>query len=535
MIKLKYQNNRYEAVCSLKEAQIVRTAKFEYDFDARVFFTYLPERAVKLLSYAIDDYTAQMIETEIAQMRRNYKKSYALTGTIDVPLPEGKALKPFQLGGIEGMLERGNTLLADDQGTGKTIQVIGAINVCKPNSILIICPATIKYQWVSFINDWCVHPYSIQVLKGQKKQKITTPVVITNYAILSYQKEIYKRQWDLIVTDEGDYLVNEEAQRTKNFLKLTADWYIDLTGTPGDTPIDLYPMLKTLAPNIWGDWESYSKKYCDRKPYIEGVTKKYKRGWDVGGASNLDEWNKRMRATVMIRREKKDVLPWLPKVQKEIVPLEPEQDKGEKIAHFLNLEQDLICKHILKRQITSTNDYEIAVDMLIEDNMINADATCFATYRKELGLFKIGLIKAYIDLNLKHYKKIVVVVYHRDVIQELYETYKDISVMVKGGGTPKQRQKQINRFQTDDNVNIFFGQINCIARGIDGLQNVCHRMIIVEIDWSLRNMIQVPDRLYRMGQNEPAIISYLALNRTLEVRIAKRYLEKEGIFKEMYK
>jgi SWI/SNF-related matrix-associated actin-dependent regulator 1 of chromatin subfamily A len=481
--------------------------------------------------------TSRQLEIDIIQMRRNYKRSYALEGegVLHIPVPEGKKLHPFQIAGIENMVERDNVLLADDQGVGKTIQVIGTINVLNPETVIIICPATIKYQWQQFIEDWCVHPYKVQVIQGRKSQKIEGDIVIINYEVLKFQKRLVKKNWSLKVVDECDYLINENAQRTKAYQRIQADKELDLSGTPGDTPIDQWVILSNINRQLWGDYEEYTKRYCDRKPFIMGVSRKYKGKWDVGGASNVEELNLRMRSTCMVRRTKREVLPQLPPLTKELVPLDLEADDTTRIDRLKRMEYELVSQHILNKEALSDHDYEKAVDMLFEEMRINTEGSSFVTYRKELGVLKVPLIKSYIDMNLKHYEKILVITYHRDVLNELHQHYSDVSVAIPGGTSPKKRQAAIKQFQEDPEIKIIFGQILSVARGVDGLQHVCYRVILAEIDWSLRNMLQVVDRLVRMGQMNAVLASYLVLNGTLEARIAKRYLQKAEVFSKMYK
>ncbi len=59
--------------------------------------------------------------------------------------------------------------------------------------------------------------------------------------------------------------------------------------------------------------------------------------WDLTGSSHLDELNERLRATCMVRRRKKDVLPELPPVRHAPVYLEIDN-----LAEYQKAEQDVI-------------------------------------------------------------------------------------------------------------------------------------------------------------------------------------------------
>ena len=56
-------------------------------------------------------------------------------------------LKNYQIEGVKYCLRRKSALIADEMGLGKTAQAIGVINATKPDSVLIICPASLKINW----------------------------------------------------------------------------------------------------------------------------------------------------------------------------------------------------------------------------------------------------------------------------------------------------------------------------------------------------------------------------------------------------
>lgn len=78
---------------------------------------------------------------------RAYEASRATSADIEVPtlLP----LYPFQKGGVQWIENlRGQAIVADDMGNGKTAQVLGYL-VRHPESLpaLVICPATLRANW----------------------------------------------------------------------------------------------------------------------------------------------------------------------------------------------------------------------------------------------------------------------------------------------------------------------------------------------------------------------------------------------------
>eukprot|EP00816_Leptocylindrus_hargravesii_P011899 CAMPEP_0196822420 /NCGR_PEP_ID=MMETSP1362-20130617/83434_1 /TAXON_ID=163516 /ORGANISM="Leptocylindrus danicus, Strain CCMP1856" /LENGTH=104 /DNA_ID=CAMNT_0042201969 /DNA_START=29 /DNA_END=339 /DNA_ORIENTATION=- len=92
-----------------------------------------------------------------------------------------------------------------------------------------------------------------------------------------------------------------------------ADRLLLLSGTPAlARPVELWTQLNCLDEKTFGTYSAYTNKYCDAK---HG-----RFGWDVSGASNLEELHNEVNK-VMIRRLKSQVLHELPTKQRSIVPV----------------------------------------------------------------------------------------------------------------------------------------------------------------------------------------------------------------------
>src|ERR1700691_4312607 len=82
-------------------------------------------------------------------------------------------LYPYQLPAVDALVHRGSLLLAFGPGLGKTIITIAAaeellsegdINYC-----LILCPASLKYQWAARIRQFTDSSHVI--IEGTKTQR----------------------------------------------------------------------------------------------------------------------------------------------------------------------------------------------------------------------------------------------------------------------------------------------------------------------------------------------------------------------------
>lgn len=97
--------------------------------------------------------------------------------------PPRAGLYNFQKLGSEWLTLKDGALLADQMGLGKTIQIIAAI---PPNvGTLVVCPASLKDNWVSEVRQWRPHLKTF-VLRGRQSFRWPRPseILITNYEIL---------------------------------------------------------------------------------------------------------------------------------------------------------------------------------------------------------------------------------------------------------------------------------------------------------------------------------------------------------------
>ncbi|MDD5719965.1 MAG: SNF2-related protein, partial [Candidatus Krumholzibacteria bacterium] len=245
-----------------------------------------------------------------------------------LPVPAGLEYLPYQAEGIEFALGRRNTLIADEMGLGKTIQALGVINALDIRRVLIVCPASLRINWAREARKWLCRRREICIVNEKNTVLAGAEIVICNYdRVWDYWDRLAAVHWDLLIGDEAHYLKNPKSQRAKASLggmiktalgnkrkrgiAASAARLRLLTGTPIlNKPIELYPLLKALDRERWGQaWLWYATRYCAATRQRVGRDKEV---WDTSGASNLDELQRILRGTVMIRRRKMDVLKDLP-------------------------------------------------------------------------------------------------------------------------------------------------------------------------------------------------------------------------------
>src|SRR5215210_6200917 len=163
----------------------------------------------------------------------------------DAELPEldlGGELHPFQRAGVQYALQRRRTFIADEQGLGKTIQALAAIEAADAFPTAVICPASVKLNWERETQTW-LPQRRVEVVDGRNSsgwpaEADNADLVVLNYDILEpHLDKLLARGLRALVLDESHYVKNARAQRTKAALELANKLPEDalrlaLTGTP---------------------------------------------------------------------------------------------------------------------------------------------------------------------------------------------------------------------------------------------------------------------------------------------------------------
>jgi SWI/SNF-related matrix-associated actin-dependent regulator 1 of chromatin subfamily A len=534
-----YNNNRFEWVGKYEERHIPKQAGWRWDPQNKVWYTSIPDYAAKLKDYFNID-AAKAYNQMVEARKRREELSRAVSANFNVPAPAGKDYFPFQKAGVkfavEVFKEHKGALIADEMGTGKTIQSAGVINVLNPDRVLVICPASLKYNWERELKRWLVHPKDVIVVNGDDVDFSLNAIYIINYDILHrIPEENY--QYNLIIVDECHYIKNPKARRSKLVKSITktsvkrGGKVLFLTGTPiVNRPIELYPILELAAPSAFGNFWSYAKRYCNA--HYNGY------GWDFRGASNLEELQQRLRSSIMIRRLKKDVLKELPPKMRKVVPLKIERFVGEEeIVQLLN--ESLQLREYIKvlREVAKEGrgNEELAEVMQVFDEKMKVVFERVAEMRKFYALQKAPFAATYIVDMLKDEDTdcVVVFAHHHDVfgvLEGVFERAGISYVKITGKESAEGRQRAVETFQSGGAQ---VALCSIIAAGVGITLTRARTAVFVELDWVPGNILQAEDRLHRIGQEAECVdIHYIVARYTLDENFADYLTRKIEIIEK---
>lgn len=427
-------------------------------------------------------------------------------------------LLPFQREGVRFVLQHGGrALLADEMGLGKTLQAI-AVAACIRDSwpVLILAPSSLRLHWASMIQHWLNIPSSDIVvifsqLGGSNRGGFT--ILSSNskggihldglFNIISYdmvaklENVLMASEFKVVIADESHFLKNAQAKRTTASLPIIkkAQYAILLSGTPAlSRPIELFKQLEALYPNVYRKVYEYGERYCKG-----GIFGTYQ------GASNHEELHNLMKATVMIRRLKKDVLPQLPMKRRQQVFLElTEKDLKRICSLFRELE-------MVKGKIEACQSEEEVQSLnLMQKNLINKIYTDSAEA-------KIPAVLDYLGTIIEADCKFLIFAHHQPMIEAIHQFLlkkKVGCIRIDGTTPPSSRQAFVNDFQEKDTIRAAVLSIK--AGGVGLTLTAASTIIFAELSWTPGDLIQAEDRAHRIGQVSSVNICYLLANDTVD-------------------
>lgn len=483
-----------------------------------------------------------LCERERLHYRQRREEEERKKESFRVLVPEGLSLFRFQEEGIREMFAKGKRiLLADEMGLGKTIQAIVYLSSLLANGdgqilpTLVVCPAVVKLNWVREIRKWFLknngESVKVQVIQGRSDVlRDGMDFYIVNYDVL--QDYVGKFHGiNSLILDECHYIKNRLAKRTKAVFEVVKrnnpEVILALSGTPVlNRPVELWSTLRLLRPDLFKSFWDYALRYCGA----------YKSawGWVFNGASNVEELAEILKRTVMIRREKKDVLRDLPPKMRMVVPLRVEKD-----GKFLVLEErvreivvqlERLQKELEEKMKEGRFDFVKEIKKRMRA-LWSGNFADIEMYRKEAVERKFDFVCEFIDNCLEQDGKIVVFCHHRDVWQRLMDRYRRIAVGVIGGDDVKKRDEMVRKFQEDDRIRIFVGSIRASGEGIT--LNKANKVVFMEYDWSPARMLQAEDRLHRVGQVDVVNSYWFVLEDSIDEYFVKKLIEKLQVIEKV--
>lgn len=450
--------------------------------------------------------------------------AYDIPELPDLTVPHNLKIQPYpyQLKGIARGLQLKRFMNCDEPGLGKTLQSIATINLADAFPCLVVCPSSLKINW---LREWEKFTDKKAMILTDKVRDTWTfffqtgmhQVFIVNYESLKkyFVQRIKKAEgWTLrdvefrnsinlfksVIIDESHRCKSASTQQAK-FCKgicTGKEWVIELTGTPVvNRPKDLIPQLAILdRMNDFGGYKPFVDRYCSGQRE----------------ASNLRELNFNLWKYCMFRREKSLVLTDLPDKIRQVNTCEITNRK-----EYMDAERDLI---MYLQKYKDADDDKIAKAMrgevMVRINIL----------RQISARGKVRDIIEFVKDFRENGKKIILFCSLHEVVDQL-KRYFPTAVSVTGRDSQDEKQRAVDAFQNNPKADIIICSIK--AAGVGLTLTASSNVAFVEFPWTYADCCQCEDRAHRIGQKDSVTCYYFLGRRTIDEKVYRIIQEKKNI------
>ncbi|MBI5103699.1 MAG: DEAD/DEAH box helicase, partial [Solirubrobacterales bacterium] len=466
------------------------------------------EDFLRLHEVALDPLARDALD-ELREERDQAAEAIARSrATAADPLPEtasvlGGELQPFQWAGVRYVLDARRAFLADEQGLGKTVQALAALEADGAYPAVVVCPASLKLNWRREARKWLPHR-SVAVVEGRTAVPPSGDITILNYEVVAHHREqLARRRPAALVVDESHYCKNPQAKRTQAVRRLAGavtdgGLRLCLTGTPVlNHAEELISQLRVLGRlEDFGSGARFSRQF-QQGPLVEERL----------------HWHLRRRC--FVRRLKSEVLPQLPAKRQVVVPVALDNEREYRLA-----QADVIAW--LREQPLDLGELESRIA-----------ATLRAERLAQLGALqriaargKLAAAMAWIHDFLESGEPLVVFARHREVQEKLLERFPD-ALHLLGRDAIAEREAAVQAFQDPSGPQLIIGATRVAGQGITLTR--ASNVAFLELEWTPALHDQAEDRCHRIGQRDAVTAWYLLAAGTIDETMAELLERKRGI------
>ena len=397
-------------------------------------------------------------------------------------------LRPFQEEGVKFIEDsRFCCLLADSQGTGKTVQALYTVgkNAREVCPVLVICPSSVVWNWEKEAFKWLRHRLRCHVIEGMSDPfpEVMPHITVVSWDLLCHRvDDLCKYKWNMVIADEIHYAKSAEAKRTQAIHQILntseTDKILIMSGTPLVNNEEEYQAVKDIA---GGDPPVLRRVLEDVAPEIPPKTRLY-----------------------------------LPVT----IPLEMQQEYDQAVEEFGEwLDEYLTQIYADASEVNDRIDRTMKAENLIKIGYL----------RRIIARGKVPSACAWTyNMVKKKGEPVVVFGEHQDILDLYTEGLRRLKiplVRLDGSTSRIERQKAIDNFQ-DGKVDVFLGSRSAFE-GITLVRST--NLMFLERFYTPAKEEQAEDRIRRIGQTKPTYIWYLTAKGTIDERIEEIVERKRRI------
>lgn len=413
---------------------------------------------------------------------------------LNLPSP----LRPYQWQGVGFLLDQGSGLIADEMGLGKTVQVAVALSLllpsCKRSRALVVVPASLRLNWERELFKWAPH-LSVRRLQGDAEDRAAQYQLPINVLIASYEQlrddalnmssEVH---FDVVVLDETQRIKNAGSGTALACRTLRRDRSWALTGTPIENRVDdLVSIYRFVYPTLLNLAMTRPEIHSRMKPFF-------------------------------LRRRKHDVLPELPRIIIQDIPLE--------LAEKQRAAYDMVW---MSRQKQIKESKRGASKTILLALITKLKQLC--NFDPESGeSSKFELLKVMIDGLSAPDDKIIVFSQYVETLKWLF-SHLDTQIpldIYHGGLREDEKSQIIERFKHKNGPRLLLMSLK--AGGVGLNLDEASSVVLFDRWWNPAVEEQAIHRAHRFGREKVLHVMRFLVTDSIEERIAEVLEDKRELF-----
>lgn len=457
--------------------------------------------------------TQQWVDSEIARTK-------LFASLLLRPDCEGdEKLYPFQRVDVDIMKRHNRIINQNPMGSGKTVEWLKATDSAK--TALIVVPKGLIRQWGDKTMEWLGEEATLIRGNPQQKRKAWADrkrLVVASYDTVRLYEDIHRFRWEAIGWDEGHRLTNRNSQRSVAAHTMHADHKSILTGTLMRKHVGyLFHPLEMMFPYAFSNYYAFLSRFAETTDTPWGPQ-------IVGVKADAKPVLQYILSSVMIKREKAVILPFLPEkvVETVYVELTPTQRKlysemkKELQTYVVNANNETLELSVRTNGAKFTRLRQLLLDPGVFSSVSDSEKTDYI-----------------VDFCADADDKVVVFTWYREyanLLQRELKKHHIEAVTVHGANSDKGNEQAEAMFKKDPNVQVIIGTIAKLAEGYDF--PMANTVIFADVSYIPDDNAQGEERIHRPGQTKKCRIIYLVARKTVDELVHKEILHRAEVINE---
>lgn len=389
-------------------------------------------------------------------------------------------LRDYQKQAVNLVLARGNLLLADQVGLGKTPCGI-ALGTKQPPCLCVV-PSHLVHQWRDEIKKFNPGATTRLLIAGGTDQPIPTAdfYICSHTMISKYATRILDTfQPQSIVIDEIHEFRHDETNKYAGLSRVCerAPYRLGLSATPiMNYGVELHNVYELLDPEALGDKSSFNREWCE---------------WGrIKDPGLLGDYLRKHH--LLLRRTRKEVKRELAAVSRNVYTVDADLETLKK----LEAEAATLALTVITGTFEESGQAARELDFKL---------------RHATGVAKAKAVAEIAKMIVQSGEKVVLYGWHRDVY-EIWkkELWMHHTVMYTGTESPTEKATSVDSF-VNGNAQVFIISLRS-GLGLNGLQHATGQVIFGELDWSPGIIDQCIGRVWREGQEDQVNVTFVTIN-----------------------